>query len=166
MSISNQDKASVLIEALPYIQKYTGQTVVIKYGGNAMLSEELQDAVISDLVLLSLTGIHVVLVHGGGPDINDMLKKIGKKSEFINGLRYTDENGVGKPMERSHIKVTVAGGRLIGLGSACPFYPESYLDFTTDTYYGEALAVVLPEDDMTITADDDRHHAEIRLPIA
>ena len=83
MSISNQDKASVLIEALPYIQKYTGQTVVIKYGGNAMLSEELQDAVISDLVLLSLTGIHVVLVHGGGPDINDMLRKIGKKSEFI-----------------------------------------------------------------------------------
>ncbi len=90
MSISNEDKASVLIEALPYIQKYTGQTVVIKYGGNAMLSEELQDAVISDLVLLSLTGIHVVLVHGGGPDINEMLTKIGKKSQFINGLRYTD----------------------------------------------------------------------------
>ena len=90
MSISNQDKASVLIEALPYIQKYTGQTVVIKYGGNAMLSEELQDAVISDIVLLHLTGIHVVLVHGGGPDISDMLKRIGKKSEFINGLRYTD----------------------------------------------------------------------------
>ena len=91
MSIRNEDKASILIEALPYIQKYTGKTVVIKYGGNAMLSEELRDAVISDIVLLSLTGINVVLVHGGGPDMNDLLKKIGKKSEFINGLRYTDD---------------------------------------------------------------------------
>ena len=75
-----QAKAAVLTEALPYIQKYTGKTIVVKYGGNAMLSDELRNAVISDLVLLSLTGINVVLVHGGGPDINDMLKKIGKKS--------------------------------------------------------------------------------------
>ena len=81
-------------------------------------------------------------------------------------LRYTDENGIGKPMERGHVKVTVTGGRLIGLGSACPFYPESYLDSTTDTYYGEALAVVLPEGDMTITADDGKHHTETSLPIA
>ena len=81
-------------------------------------------------------------------------------------LRYTDENGVTKPMERGKINVTVTGGRLIGLGSACPFYTESYLDSVTDTYYGEALAVVLPEGDMTITADDGKHRAEIRLPIA
>ncbi|MBR5444655.1 MAG: acetylglutamate kinase [Clostridia bacterium] len=123
MSITNQDKASVLIEALPYIQKYTGQTVVIKYGGNAMLSEELQDAVISDLVLLSLTGIHVVLVHGGGPDINDMLRKIGKKSEFIKGLRYTDEETIdvalmvlaGKTNKQLVDRIGRTGGRAVGL---------------------------------------------------
>ncbi len=123
MSITNQDKASVLIEALPYIQKYTGQTVVIKYGGNAMLSEELQEAVISDLVLLSLTGIHVVLVHGGGPDINDMLRKIGKKSEFIKGLRYTDEETAevalmvlaGKTNKQLVDRIERTGGRAVGL---------------------------------------------------
>ncbi len=123
MSISNLDKASVLIEALPYIQKYTGQTVVIKYGGNAMLSEELQEAVINDLVLLSLTGIHVVLVHGGGPDINDMLKKIGKKSEFINGLRYTDAETAevalmvlaGKTNKQLVDRIERTGGRAVGL---------------------------------------------------
>ncbi len=123
MSITNQDKASVLIEALPYIQKYTNQTVVIKYGGNAMLSEELQDAVISDLVLLSLTGIHVVLVHGGGPDINDMLRKIGKKSEFIKGLRYTDEETAevalmvlaGKTNKQLVDRIERTGGRAVGL---------------------------------------------------
>ena len=80
-------------------------------------------------------------------------------------LRYTDKKGTTKPMERGHIRVTVTGGKLLGLGSACPFYPESYLDSTTDTYYGEALAVVLPEADMTITADDGTHHAELCLPI-
>ena len=123
MSIRNEDKASILIEALPYIQKYTGKTVVIKYGGNAMLSEELRDAVISDIVLLSLTGINVVLVHGGGPDMNDLLKKIGKKSEFINGLRYTDEETAevalmvlaGKTNKQLVDKIGRTGGRAIGL---------------------------------------------------
>lgn len=81
-------------------------------------------------------------------------------------LRYTDEKGVTKPMERGSIKVTVTGGKLLGLGSACPFYPESYLDPVTDTYYGEALAVILPEGDMTVAAEDGRHHAAIHLPIA
>ncbi len=81
-------------------------------------------------------------------------------------LRYTDDRGITKPMARGHITVRVAGGKLLGLGSACPFYPESYLDSTTDTYYGEALAVVLPEDEMTISADDGKHRAEIHLPIA
>ena len=123
MSITNQDKASVLIEALPYIQKHTGQTVVIKYGGNAMLSEELQEAVINDLVLLSLTGINVVLVHGGGPDINDMLRKIGKKSEFIKGLRYTDAETAevalmvlaGKTNKQLVDRIERTGGRAVGL---------------------------------------------------
>ncbi|MDO4174114.1 MAG: acetylglutamate kinase [Eubacteriales bacterium] len=83
-------RAQVLIEALPHIQKYYGKTVVVKYGGNAMINETLKDAVIHDIVLLSLVGVRVVVVHGGGPEISAMLKKIGKKSEFVKGLRYTD----------------------------------------------------------------------------
>lgn len=84
-------RAKILNEALPYIQKYNGKTVVVKYGGNAMVSEELREAVISDVVLLSLVGVHVVLVHGGGPEISQWLKKIGHTSRFVDGLRYTDE---------------------------------------------------------------------------
>lgn len=91
MSYSLVDRAQVLAEALPYIQKFNGKTIVVKYGGNAMVSEELRQAVISDIVLLSLVGIHVVVVHGGGPEINEMLQKIGKQSQFVDGLRYTDE---------------------------------------------------------------------------
>ena len=91
MSFNEIDRASVLAEALPYIQKYTGKTIVVKYGGNAMISDELRQAVISDIILLHLVGIHVVVVHGGGPEINEMLKKIGKESKFVDGLRYTDE---------------------------------------------------------------------------
>ncbi len=85
------DRATVLAEALPYIQKYNGKTVVVKYGGNAMVSERLRDAVISDILLLHLVGIRVMMVHGGGPEIGHMLDKLGKKSRFVNGLRYTDE---------------------------------------------------------------------------
>ncbi len=90
MSYSHIDRATVLAEALPYIQEYSGKTVVIKYGGNAMISEALRHAVISDIILLHLVGIRVVVVHGGGPEINDMLKKIGKTPQFVDGLRYTD----------------------------------------------------------------------------
>ena len=91
MQISNKDRAEVLIEALPYIQKYYDKIVIVKYGGNAMIDEELKKAVMGDLVLLSLIGIKVVLVHGGGPEITDMLNKIGKKTEFVDGLRVTDK---------------------------------------------------------------------------
>ncbi len=90
-NISNEVKSQILIDALPYIQEYNNKTVVIKYGGNAMSNESLKNAVMSDIVLLSLVGIKVILVHGGGPEINEMLEKVGIKSEFINGLRYTDE---------------------------------------------------------------------------
>lgn len=90
MNISNSDRARVLVQALPYIQKYAGKTVVVKYGGNAMVNEDLKDAVMSDIVLMQLVGINVVLVHGGGPEISAMLKKIGKESRFVNGLRVTD----------------------------------------------------------------------------
>lgn len=123
MFISNQDKANILIEALPYLQKYTGKTVVVKYGGSAMLNEGLQNAVISDLVLLSLVGINIVLVHGGGPEITDMMKKIGKESRFINGLRYTDEETIdivqmvlaGKTNKHLVDCVQRIGGKAVGL---------------------------------------------------
>jgi acetylglutamate kinase len=84
------DRARVLNEALPYIQQFHGKTIVVKYGGNAMISENLRRAVLSDIVLLHQMGIHVVVVHGGGPEISEMLKKIGKEGVFVNGLRYTD----------------------------------------------------------------------------
>ena len=119
----SQYDAGVLIEALPYIQKYNGKTVVVKYGGNAMVNEELKDAVIHDIVLLSLVGVRVVVVHGGGPEINAMLKKIGKKSEFVNGLRYTDRETMdivqmvlcGKVNNDLVTLLNHAGGRGVGL---------------------------------------------------
>lgn len=94
MTISNAQRASVLVHALPYIQKYYNKVVVVKYGGNAMINEKLKQSVMSDIVLMSLIGIKVVLVHGGGPEITEMLDKIGKKSEFVDGLRVTDKETV------------------------------------------------------------------------
>ena len=91
MNISMEEKAGILTRALPYIQKYNGKILVVKYGGNAMISEELKESVMSDIILLSTIGIKVVLVHGGGPEITGMLNKSGKKSEFVNGLRVTDK---------------------------------------------------------------------------
>jgi acetylglutamate kinase len=90
MPSSHEQQARTLVEALPYIQKFTGKTIVVKYGGNAMISEELRRAVMSDIILLSLVGLRVVVVHGGGPEISGMLKKIGHESRFVDGLRYTD----------------------------------------------------------------------------
>lgn len=92
MHITNEEKAKVLVDALPYIQKYYNKVVVVKYGGNAMLDEDLKQAVMSDVVLLSLIGIKVVLIHGGGPEINTMLDRVGLESKFVNGLRYTDSD--------------------------------------------------------------------------
>jgi len=89
--ISNKDRAGVLIHALPYIQDFQGKTIVVKYGGNAMLNDDLKKAVIEDIILMSCVGIRTVLVHGGGLEIEAMLKKTGKESRFINGLRYTDQ---------------------------------------------------------------------------
>lgn len=94
MEINNAQRANILIQALPYIQKYYNKIIVVKYGGNAMINEELKEAVMGDIVLLSLIGIKVVLVHGGGPEITDMLGKINKKSEFVDGLRVTDKETV------------------------------------------------------------------------
>ena len=90
MLLTNAQRAKVLCNALPYIQNYTGRIVVVKYGGNAMINEEIKRSVMGDLVLLRLIGIQVVLVHGGGPEISGLLKRIGKESRFIDGLRVTD----------------------------------------------------------------------------
>lgn len=116
-------RAQVLAEALPYIQKYYGKTIVVKYGGNAMISEELRQAVISDIILLHLVGIQVVVVHGGGPEISAMLKKIGKESKFVDGLRYTDTETMevvqqvlcGKVNKDLVATLNAMGGRALGL---------------------------------------------------
>ena len=116
-------RAQVLAEALPYIQKYYGKTIVVKYGGNAMISEELRQAVISDIILLHLVGIQVVVVHGGGPEISAMLKKIGKESKFVDGLRYTDAETMevvqqvlcGKVNKDLVATLNAVGGRALGL---------------------------------------------------
>ena len=123
MSDHVQQRAEVLAEALPYIQKYYGKTVVVKYGGNAMISEELRRAVISDIILLHLVGIRVVVVHGGGPEITEMLRKIGKESRFVDGLRYTDEETMdvvqqvlcGKVNKNLVATLNQTGGRAVGL---------------------------------------------------
>lgn len=94
MQIDYDVRAKVMVEALPYLQKYNNKVVVVKYGGNAMTNDTLKHAVMEDIVMLSIVGIKVVLVHGGGPEINDMLKRVGKESRFVNGLRYTDEETV------------------------------------------------------------------------
>ncbi len=91
---SNAERAEVLTQALPYIKKHTNEIVVIKYGGNAMINEQLKQQVMEDIVLLWLIGVKVVLVHGGGPEISDLMNKLGKKSEFVDGLRVTDKETV------------------------------------------------------------------------
>ena len=124
MNLTPETRAGILVEALPYIQEYAGQIIVVKYGGNAMVSEVLKEAVIQDIVLLNLVGIKVVLVHGGGPEISEMLKKIGKESTFVKGLRYTDEETMdivqmilcGKVNKNLVSLLEKAGGRGVGLG--------------------------------------------------
>lgn len=123
MEFSYADRAQVLVEALPYIQTYYQKTVVVKYGGNAMISKDLRRAVISDIILLKLVGINVVVVHGGGPEINAMLQKTGKESRFVNGLRYTDQETMdivqmvlcGKVNKDLVATLNRAGGSAMGL---------------------------------------------------
>ena len=123
MDINNAQRAQVLVEALPYIQKYYNKIIVIKYGGNAMINDDLKEAVMGDIVLLSLIGIKVVLVHGGGPEITQMLGKVGKKSEFVNGLRVTDQESMdivqmvlaGKINKNLVNLIQNKGGKAIGL---------------------------------------------------
>ena len=103
--LTNSQRAEVLVHALPYIQQYNNKIVVVKYGGNAMISEDLKNAVMSDIVLLNLIGMKVVLVHGGGPEITETLNAVGKKTEFVNGLRVTDA-------ETANIAMMVLAGKI------------------------------------------------------
>jgi len=120
---SGETRAGVLIHALPYIQNFQNKIIVVKYGGNAMQSDELKKAVIDDIILMACVGIHTVLVHGGGPEIEAMLKKTGKESRFINGLRYTDEETMdivqmvlcGKVNKEIAALIEKNGGSAIGL---------------------------------------------------
>ena len=121
--ITNPVRAEVLVQALPYIQDFMGKTIVVKYGGNAMINADLKAAVIQDLVLMSCVGIRVVLVHGGGPEIETMLKRVGVESRFVQGLRYTDEETMeivqmvlcGKVNKDIVALVQRAGGKALGL---------------------------------------------------
>ena len=120
---NNSQRAQVLVEALPYVQKYNGKIIVVKYGGNAMINEELKHDVMRDMVLLHLIGVRVVLVHGGGPEISAMLKRVGKQSEFVDGLRVTDEETseivqmilAGKINKSLVAKLDNLGGRAMGI---------------------------------------------------
>ena len=119
----NNGRTEVLVHALPYIQRFQNKTIVVKYGGNAMINPELKKAVMEDVILMACVGIRTVLVHGGGPEIEAMLKKIGKESRFVNGLRYTDEETMeivqmvlcGKVNKEITGLIEKAGGRAIGL---------------------------------------------------
>lgn len=116
-------RANVLIEALPYIEKYHGKTIVVKYGGSAMKQDSLKDLVMEDLVLMSYVGINIVLVHGGGSEINKMLNKVGIDSKFVNGYRYTDEDTMeivqmvlaGKINKELVYRLNSKGGKSIGI---------------------------------------------------
>ena len=123
IEFTNQDRAEVLTAALPYIKKYSGKIVVVKYGGNAMINEQLKQQVMEDITLLWLIGVKVVLVHGGGPEISDTMKRLGKESVFVNGLRVTDKETVdivqmvlaGKVNKTLVNLLQTKGGRAIGL---------------------------------------------------
>lgn len=123
MDYTNGQRAEILIQALPYIKSYTNKIIVVKYGGNAMLNDEMKRSVMCDIVLLSLVGIKVVLIHGGGPEISDLLEKVGKQSKFVNGLRVTDAETAeyvqmalaGKVNKTLVNKIGSVGGKAMGL---------------------------------------------------
>lgn len=147
--LSHAQRAEVLIEALPYIQRYNNKIIVIKYGGNAMVNEELQRAVMGDLVLLSLIGMKVVLVHGGGPEISEMLEKVGKKTQFIDGLRVTDGETAelvqmvlaGKISKNLVGLIGSMGGRAIGLAGMDGGMIEAAKVSEALGYVGEIVSV-------------------------
>ena len=138
---SHAQQAQTLVEALPYIQKFTGKTIVVKYGGNAMISDELRKAVMSDIILLNLVGIRVVMVHGGGPEISDMLKRLNHASHFVDGLRYTDDVTMevvqsilcGKVNKNLVAQLNRLGGKAVGL---CGMDGDLFQAVQLDEKYG------------------------------
>ena len=155
--ISNAHRAEVLTQALPYIKKFNGEIVVIKYGGNAMINEQLKEQVMEDIVLLHLVGVKVVLVHGGGPEITDTLKKLGKQSEFYNGLRVTDKETAdvvqmvlaGKINKTLVNMLQLNGGRAIGLSGMDGHMIEAEMKDENLGYVGKRTNVdVTPINDL------------------
>ena len=149
MSIDIAKRAEVLIQALPYIQNYYGKTVVVKYGGSAMEDEALKKAVMGDVVLLTLVGVKIVLVHGGGPEISAMLKKLGKESTFVGGLRVTDKETVevaqmvlaGKVNKGLVNLIQNVGGRAVGLSGMDGHLIEAQMLNEDLGYVGEIVAI-------------------------
>ncbi|MBE6051019.1 MAG: acetylglutamate kinase [Clostridium sp.] len=145
------DRASILVHALPYIQKYNNKVIVVKYGGNAMINEELKETVINDIVLMKCVGFKPVVVHGGGPDITNLIERLGEKSKFINGLRYTDKTAIevvqmvlgGKVNKNLVSLIEKAGGKALGLcGMDGSLLKAKKLEGSVDLgYVGEITSV-------------------------
>ena len=146
---SNLERAEVLTQALPYIKKYNGKTIVIKYGGNAMINEDLKQQVMEDICLLWLIGVKVVLIHGGGPEISETMKKLGKKSEFVNGLRVTDKETVdivqmvlaGKVNKSLLNLLQMKGGHAVGLSGIDGGILEATMKDEALGYVGEITKI-------------------------
>lgn len=149
MIISNSQRAEVLTQALPYIKRYTGKTVVVKYGGNAMINDELKQQVMEDIVLLWLIGVRIVLVHGGGPEISELMKKIGKEAVFVDGLRVTDKETMnivqmvlaGKVNKTLVNLLEMQGGKAIGLSGIDGRIIESRTKNEKLGYVGEITGI-------------------------
>ena len=149
IEFSNAQRAEVLTEALPYIKRYTGKIVVVKYGGNAMINEDLKMQVMEDIVLLWLIGVKVVLVHGGGPEINDLMNRLGKKAEFVDGLRVTDKETVdivqmvlaGKVNKTLVNLLEMKGGRAMGISGMDGMLIESKIKDERLGYVGEITKI-------------------------
>ena len=146
---TNMERAEVLVQALPNIKKYSGKTVVIKYGGNAMINEDLKQQVMEDICLLWLIGVKVVLIHGGGPEISETMKKFGKKSEFVNGLRVTDKETVdivqmvlaGKVNKTLVNLLQMKGGHAVGLSGIDGGILEAAMKDEALGYVGEITKI-------------------------
>ncbi len=149
MNFSNAQRAEVLTAALPYIRRYTGKCVVIKYGGNAMINEQLKEQVMEDIVLLWLIGVKVVLVHGGGPEINETMSRLGKQAEFVNGLRVTDKETVdivqmvlaGKVNKTLVNLIQMKGGHAVGVSGIDGGILEARMKDEALGYVGEITKI-------------------------
>ena len=148
-NLTNAKRAEVLTQALPYIKRYNGKVVVVKYGGNAMVNEGLKQQVMEDIVLLWLIGVKIVLVHGGGPEINELMDKLGKKPEFVNGLRVTDKETVdivqmvlaGKVNKTLVNLLEMKGGQAVGLSGMDGRLIEAKIKNEALGYVGEITNV-------------------------